>query len=32
MAEQLPHRVYNVGGGRAFAMEELVDAVKEMVA
>ncbi len=30
-AEQLQHRVYNVGGGRAFTMQELVDAVKEMV-
>jgi UDP-glucose 4-epimerase len=30
-AEQLPHRVYNVGGGRAFTMRELVDAVTEMV-
>jgi UDP-glucose 4-epimerase len=30
-AASLQHRVYNVGGGRAFTMQELVDAVKEMV-
>jgi UDP-glucose 4-epimerase len=31
LADQLPHRVYNVGGGRAFTMQELADAVHEMV-
>ena len=30
-AEKLQHRVYNVAGGRAVRMEEVVDAVKEMV-
>lgn len=29
-AESLRHRVYNVGGGRAFTMQDLADAVKEI--
>lgn len=31
LAERLQHRVYNVGGGRAFSMQELADAVKSAV-
>jgi UDP-glucose 4-epimerase len=30
-APELQHRVYNVGGGRAFTMQDVVDSVKEMV-
>ena len=30
-ADTLKHRIYNVGGGRAFFMQELADAVQEMV-
>jgi UDP-glucose 4-epimerase len=30
-SDKLQHRVYNVGGGRAFSMQEVADAVLEMV-
>jgi nucleoside-diphosphate-sugar epimerase len=31
MAERLQHRVYNVGGGRAFKMQELADSVRSVI-
>jgi UDP-glucose 4-epimerase len=31
LADRLQHRTYNVGGGRAFTMQELADAVRSVV-